>query len=321
MADPLTVLVGPHVSAEGRQEISAVGWSNGRATEVFSYMDTPTFRTYLPRTEVLLGEIRAEEVALAKRLRWVHVWSSGVNGLPLSELARFHIQVTNARGQHADSVADHVFALLLALSRHIPAFVEQQRTRRWELRITTELSGRRMGILGYGQIGRSIAVRARAFGQDVWASRRHPTADPLVSRMFGPSRAALREMLLGCDDVVSVLPLTVETHGLLDREMFGAMRRGARLINVGCGEVIVPEALEEALRDGTLAGAGCDVLPEEPVPWNSPLWTAPNLLITPHVAGMHPHYYQRGLAIFLGNLRRYCRSEPLENVVDLDAGY
>ncbi len=321
MADPLTVLVGPHVSAEGRQEISAVGWSSGRATEVFSYTDTAAFHAYLPRTEVLLGEIRAGEVQLARRLRWVHVWSSGVNSLPLQELARCHILLTNARGQHADSVADHTFALLLALSRHIPAFVEQQRTRRWELRITTELSGRRMGILGYGQIGRSIAVRARAFGQDVWASRHHPTADPLISRMFGPSRAALREMLAGCDDIVSVLPLTEETRGLLDHEMFGSMRPGARLINVGRGEVIVEEALDEALRKGSLSGAACDVLPKEPLPEHSPLWSVPNLLITPHVAGMHPQYYQRGLTIFLGNLRRYCRSEPLDNVVDLDAGY
>ncbi len=321
MADPLIVLVSPHVTPDGRQRISAIGWANGRPTEVRTYTDSAGFLAQLPRAEVVLGEIRAGEIPSARRLRWVHVWSSGVNRLPLGELKQAGITVSNARGQHADAVADHAFALLLALYRHIPAFVRQREQRLWEPIVATELSGQRMGILGYGAIGRAIAVRARAFGQDVWAARGHPGADPLVSRMFGPERPALRELLAGCDDIVCVLPSTADTRGLLDRGMLGAIRPGARLVNVGRGDLISEADLDTALRQGHLAGAACDVLPREPLPEDSPLWTTPNLLLTPHMAGMQPHYYQRGLEIFLGNLRRYCLSEPLENVVDLDAGY
>ena len=322
------ILMSARVPGDLRATALEAAVAGQRLAELLLYADREGLAAHLPRAEVCYGVgLRADQVPIAPALRWVHATSAGVDGQPLEAFAAAGVTLTNARGQHAEAMADHAFALLLALSRLVPACVVQQRERRWAAPGATagpgELAGRRLGILGYGAIGRAVARRAVAFGMEVWASRRHPDAetDAAVAAVVGPSRRELHDLLAACDDIVSILPSTPLTRGLLDAAAFAAMRPGARLINIGRGSVLDEGALEAALRTGRLAGAGCDCLPREPLPPESPLWTAPNLLITPHIGGQHPDYDRRGMAIFAANLTRYCLGEPLENRVDLQAGY
>ncbi len=309
-------------------QVRAAAAAGGRVARLLLHADRNAFLSLLPQTEVCYGTVpRRGELPAAGCLRWVHVTSAGVDRLPLAELAAAGVRLTNARGQHAEAMADHSFGLLLALSRRIATCVLDQQTHTWGRRglaVPEELAGRRLGILGFGSIGRAIARRAQAFGMDVWAVRRHPWTEPPppgVSRMLGASRAEFLELLRACDDVVSVLPSTEQTRGLFDAAAFAVMRPGSRLLNLGRGDVLDEAALDAALRAGTLAGAGCDCLPREPLPPDSPLWSAPNLVITPHIGGMHPDYDRRAVATFAANLTRYCQGEPLHNLVDLAAGY
>lgn len=327
---PVRILMPARVPEDLRAVAVAAAAAGGRAAELLLYHDRQEFAARLPLAEVsYAAALRAEDIPSAPRLRWMHLTSAGVDRLPLRSLAEAGTIVTNARGQHADTMADHAFGLLLALSRNIAASVRDQAASRWARHAASptpaELSGRRLGILGFGAIGRAIAKRAQAFGMDVWASRRRTREDdpapPGVSRILGPSRAEFLEILGACDDIVSVLPSTERTRGLFDAAAFSAMRPGARFLNIGRGDVLEEEALDAALRSGLLAGAGCDCLPREPLPPDAALWGAPNLVITPHIGGMHPNYERRAMATFSANLTRYCRDEPLENLVDLQEGY
>ena len=318
-----TVVVGipghPAEALAGRLHAAAA--AGGRQCALAPYSGRDGLEEILPGIEVLVGGLRPGQAARAPQLRWVHVTSAGVDRLPLGELAAAGIVLTNARGLHADAMGDHAFALLLALSREVPAHVLAQQGRRWAPRGGDVLAGRRLGILGLGEIGRAVARRAAGFGLEVWATRRHPEPDPLVARVLGPDRADLLTVCAGCDDLVAVLPSTPATRGLLDAEAFAAMRPGARLVNLGRGDVLDEAALEAALRSGRLAGAACDCLPREPLPADASLWDAPGLLLTPHVGGSHPNAEERAMERFAANLTRYCRELPLDHRVDLEAGY
>lgn len=288
--------------------------------ELVVAVDREEFLAHLPQAEILYGALSRQNLDRAGRLRWVQADYAGVNHLPLGEFAARGIRLTNARGMHADTIADHVFGFLLSFSRHLPRFFEQQRERRWERRDAWELAGLTLGSVGYGAIGRAVARRAAAFGMKVWALKRHADRpDPGVERLLPPE--GLNELLAHVDVVVVSLPLTGETRGLFDERAFQTMRPGSYFINVGRGELVDEQALLTALEKGHLAGAGLDVFQEEPLPPESPLWTAPGLLITPHMAGSQRDYQGKAVAIFCENLRRYVAGRPLVNEVDLRLGY
>lgn len=305
-----------------REAVRAAARAGGREADLRLFTGRADFLAALPDMEVLAGGgLRSGDLALATRLRWLQVGSAGVERLPLAEIAAAGVFLTNARGLHADAMADHALASLLALSRHVPAFVQAQQERRWAPRTGDVLAGRRLGILGFGEIGRAIAQRASAFGMEIWATRRRPAPDRAVARMLGGSRAELLELCAACDDLIAVLPSTPATRGQLDAEAFARMKPGARFVNLGRGDLLDEAALEAALRSGRLAGAACDCLPREPLPADASLWTAPGLLVTPHVGGSRPDAGERAAAFFCANLTRYCRGETLHNLVDLHAGY
>ena len=310
------------VSAEAEATVGRITAATGRTAEICRFANREELETCLPHIEVLYGSLRAGQAARAPRLRWVQAQSAGVDGLPLQELRAAGIVLTNARGVYDEAMAEHALALLLALVRELPDAVRAQADGVWRpLHGGDVLAGSRLGILGYGAIGRAVAARGRAFGLSVWATRAHPRPDPLVERMFGPTRAELLECLAGCGHIVATLPSTPATRGQLDQEALAVLPAGARVINVGRGDLIVEEALNTALRSGHLAGAGLDCPPRDPLPPDSPLWTAPGALITPHIGGSRPDNGIRTLQLFAANLARYCSGEPLENRVDLAAGY
>jgi phosphoglycerate dehydrogenase-like enzyme len=282
----------------------------------------------LPSADVVLGyALRPHNFERAARVRWVHSTAAGVGHLLFPELVESDIVVTNARGIHARSMTEHVLGVMLAFTRRLHVARDMQRERRWtqvELWRATpgfaELEGATLGLVGFGRIGRAIGEAARAFGMRVLAVRRRPEADPAPAHeQWGPER--LDEMLGLSDWVVLAAPHTPETDRLLDAERIARMKPGARLVNVARGALVDEAALVEALRSGHLAGAALDVMEEEPLSAGSPLWSMPEVIVTPHISGVGPRFWERIGAQFARNLRRFRDGLPLENLVDKRGGY
>jgi phosphoglycerate dehydrogenase-like enzyme len=183
-----------------------------------------------------------------------------------------------------------------------------------------ELHGKLLGILGLGDIGRELATRAAALGMRVWGLTRTSKAKPDgVEKLLTAGKED--QIFRNADVLVLALPLTQATQGMIGERQLRHMKRGALLINIGRGALIQESALVRALREGWIAGAGLDVTDTEPLPPGSPLWTLPQVVITPHVAGTHPEYMARAADLFVNNLKRYLAGEPLVNEVDKSAGY
>lgn len=250
-------------------------------------------------------------------VRWMHFLTAGREGFEIAGLPT-HIPVSYPAGAVSPTVAEHAMALLLAMVRRLPVAIERQTARDWSREKVsagaTTLEGKRLAIVGYGQIGREIAKRARAFGMTTIGVSRRPPRDELLDE--GHALADLHAVLGEADAVAVAIAQTPETHHLFDDAAFAACRKGAYLVNIARGGLIDQAALARALASGQLAGAGLDVTDPEPLPSDDPLWEAPNLLISPHFAG-------GGSAASLGrladgaaaNLRRLMAGEPLEHVV------
>jgi phosphoglycerate dehydrogenase-like enzyme len=238
--------------------------------------------------------------------------------------ARDEVLLTNMQGMHGPTIGDHVFAMLLQLTRGLDAYGARQAEGRWDRssppRAPTALAGRRLLVVGLGGIGTEVARRGDAFGMDVWAIDRTQRPGPaFVDRTGTP--ADLDAWLAESDVVVLCVPLTEETRGMMSRERLLATRPGAFLVNIARGPVVDTDGLVEALEAGHLGGACLDVTDPEPLPEGHPLWAAPNVVITPHVAGWSESTGERVRDLFRENLRRFGAGEPLLNVVDKAAGY
>lgn len=266
----------------------------------------------------------AARLRAARGLRWIQTVGAGVDRLlALNGVVRPDVLVTNASGIHAQPIAEHVFGFLLMFTRNLHLAAARQHQRWWDgspYRDTLgTLRGKTLGILGLGAIGGRIAQIAATFGLQVIGSKRRPARVQGVSEVYGPEQ--LPQLLARTDFLVNILPLTEATRALLGRREFAQLPRGAFFLNVGRGATIDTNALVEALRSGQLAGAALDVTEPEPLPAAHELWTLPNVIITPHYAGAQPGYFQHAGELFVHNLRRYERGEPLLNVVDKEAGY
>lgn len=275
--------------------------------------------------DVLYGFPSAEIVAAAPHLRWIQAPSAGVEFVAhIPALVASDIVVTNTRGAHAPSVGEHVFALLLTLTRDIRRSVEWQRHKHWGrtegYRALHEIAGLTMGILGFGQIGRSVAHRAQAFELALLAiDAQAVDGQPYVDAVWPPHR--LHDLLSRSDVVVVTAPYTSETHHLINAAALAAMRPSAYLVVVSRGGIVDEDALVTALENGQLAGAALDVTEHEPLPAASPLWALPNVLLTPHLAGASRAKERRCVEILRENLVRFANGEALLNVVDTRRGY
>jgi phosphoglycerate dehydrogenase-like enzyme len=238
--------------------------------------------------------------------------------LPAPDLPE-RVILANARGLHAPHMSEFAIALLLALAKRIPTAVARQRERLWRAFLPRTLEGRTLGILGLGAIGEEVARKARALGMRVIGTRRSGEPSPFADRVYPPSETD--EVLAQSDAVVILLPLTPETRGSLDAKRIARMRPGALVVNLARGGIVDEEALRAALEEKRIGGAALDVFAEEPLPRESPLWEASNLLVTPHMAGLVEDYLERLLAILLENVERLERGEPIRNRVDRERGY
>jgi len=291
------------------------------------------------RTEVLCTFRLPQDLAMAPHLRWVQVPSAGVNHFLDHPVMQNDILLTNASGIHATAIGEYVLAMMLNLTRHLPAVLSLKWGHGWPhdrdfASSGGELWAKVVGIVGYGSIGREVARLCQAFGMRVLAAKRDPKdpgdhgyclpgrGDPdglIPETLFGPE--GLAEMLPQCDYVVVAAPLTHETEGLIGAEELAAMKPSAYLVNIARGGLVDEGPLVEALRRGQIAGGALDVVPEEPLPSTHPLWELPNVLLTPHISGASPIYNDRLSDLFVENLRRYVAGERLLNLVDKERGY
>jgi phosphoglycerate dehydrogenase-like enzyme len=267
--------------------------------------------------EAFYGRIRPEWLAAAPRLRWIQTPMAGLEHAMFPELVVSPVVLTNMRGIYSDHIADHAYALLLALARGLPQFMRRQARHEWSQEgvRAVHLPDATLGIIGLGGIGRELARRAKVSGMTVLAVDARPEGWPeAVDELWAPER--LRELLERSDFVAVCAPHTPETERLLNRETLAWMRSDAFLINVSRGVIVELAALTEALQQGRLAGAALDVFETEPLPAEHPLWDMENVLITPHSAWMGPDSEVRRLEVLCENLRRFAAGEPLENVVE-----
>lgn len=270
--------------------------------------------------EVWFGfRIRKDVVKRATDLRWIQTISAGVDGMLFPEMLESDVILTNVRGMHAETIADHVFALILAFARELPFFLNRQREKQWDRREVRSLAGTKLAVVGMGGIGAEVARRGVAFGMQVVGTVRHPRKMEGIEQVYPPEK--LDEAIAGAEWVVIAAPLTTETVHLIRRDQLKLMGPKSVLINIGRGRIVDEAALIESLQTGEIAGAGLDVVEDEPLSPDSPLWRMENVIITPHIAGSMDNYIDRALEIFGENLRRYRAGEPLMNVVDKKLGY
>jgi phosphoglycerate dehydrogenase-like enzyme len=229
--------------------------------------------------------------------------------------------VTNARGVFSRPIAEYVVMMCLAIARRLPQLLELQRERTWQPLRGRELGGLTVGIVGYGSIGSEIARLLEPFGTKVLATRRHPDRGAVEPNVELLGVDQLDELLARSDVVVVAAPLTDETAGMIGAPQLREMRESAWLINIARGRLLDELALRRALEAGWIAGAVLDVFTEEPMPPDSPLYGTPNLLLTPHTSWSSDRVVERSVTLFIENLRRFAAGQPLENVVDLEAGY
>jgi phosphoglycerate dehydrogenase-like enzyme len=260
-------------------------------------------------------------------LRWAHSGSAGIGSSLFPELVRSDLVLTNSAGIHAPPMAETVIAMILHFARGLDFAVRAQARRHWfkepfESADTPvrEIGGRTLGIVGFGGIGREVGVRASALGMRVVASRRRPIPGPPWAEVFSGGDA-LDRVLERSDYLVVSVPSTGATRGLIGREELERLPAGAVVVNVARGSVLDTDALIRLLRAGRLRGAALDVFEREPLPPDSPLWSMPNVLVTPHVSGTTDGYWRREGRLILENLRRYLAGEDLLNRVDKEAGY
>lgn len=256
----------------------------------------------------------------APDLRWIHIIGAGVEHLrPIDWLPPGAV-LTNNRGVHAEKTAESALMAVLMLNNRIPAYVADQRARRWAPAFATPVAGKTVAVVGVGEMGHAAACAFKRAGLTVLGVRRGGRPRRGVDRMVGPDR--LHEVLAEADFVHVTTPLTAETRHLIDATALDAMKPGAGLVNFGRGAVVDVTALAERLRDGRIGGAILDVHDPEPLPADSPLWDTPNLIVTPHVSSDDDvAYIPKTLDLVFDNLGRLLAGKPLRNRVRPALGY
>lgn len=262
----------------------------------------------------------------SEKLRWVHNYSVGMDlctGATQQQLDS--IVFSNNQRLSGPAIAEHTIAMLLSLSRNLPAYHKAQQEKRWAQQLMREvtfgeLTGKTMLVVGLGGIGTEIARRAHGLGMRVVATRNSSRSGPDFVEYVGLADE-MDTLAKTADVVVNALPLTPATTGLFDQDFFDTVKHGAIFLSVGRGQSTVSSDLVAALESGQIYAAGLDVTDPEPLPADSPLWSMDNVIITPHVSSAGRDSFRRSLVIAAENLRRYVAGEPILNTVDLRRGY
>ncbi|MEV5975438.1 D-2-hydroxyacid dehydrogenase [Streptomyces sp. NPDC052114] len=295
-----------------------LGRLTGRAR--VRHADASTLAEQLPLADALLvwdfssDAVRRAWPGEGPRPRWVHTASAGVDHLMCPELAASDTVVTNARGVFDEPIAEYVAALVLAQAKDLPRTLDLQRERVWRHRETRRIAGTRACVVGSGPIGRAVARTLRRLGITTALVGRTARAGVHASE-------DLDRLLSRADWVVCAAPLTDETRGMFDARRFGVMQPSAYFVNIGRGPLVVEDDLAAAVSNRWIAGAALDVFADEPLPADSPLWTVPGLIVSPHMSGDTVGWRDELGAQFVELFEDWAAGRPLRNVVDKKRGY
>lgn len=280
----------------------------GGGHEVVAWTSAEAFVDALPSIEILVTQ-RGPALTAGRKLRLIHGLGAGVDDLlPFPP----GVEVCTARGLMAAEASEHAVAMMLALERNLPTMFARQRAHAWKMFPVGRLAGRAVGIVGVGAIGSRVARICSAMEMRVLGVCKRPRP------IGGVTMVSLAALLEEADYVVVCTPLTSETRGMIDARR---MKRGAALIALGRGGVVDEEALLVALSEGHVGGAALDVFDDEPLRADSPWWSAPNTIVTPHVAGFGGQYIERIAALIRENVDRFERGEQLLCKADPTLGY
>lgn len=277
----------------------------------------------LARAEVLMNYGDKSQIAPAKNVRYIHTISAGIDGY-IDEVDRCHgsaLPVTNGAGVYSDAVGEHVIALLLAVVHGIVPSVRNMAEKQWPaIPMLGNVNGKAIAVLGTGDIGNNAARICAAMGARVLGFKLHACEPfPPYSEIY-TGDDGLDALLPQADAVLVCLPGSPFTKDMLDARRIGLMKAGSVLVNIGRGSIVNTEALMEALRSGRIAAAGLDVTDPEPLPPDHPLWTCPNVLITPHISGLGASK-QKHAEWFAENLRAYLEGRPQPGAVNREMKY
>ena len=284
--------------------------------------DSESALDVIGEADAIFAEARISEEALAAatRARWIHAsMVAPPAGWYHDALIGHPATVTNPRGVYSDHISVHITAFVLAFARQLHRYIPRMAESRWEpdlsRRGVTYLPASTALLIGVGEIGAETARVLAGFGMTVVGidARRSELSEGLAE-LHPPE--ALDELLPDADFVILTVPHTPETEGMMNAARFEAMKDTAYLVNIGRGPTVRLDDLNEALREGRIGGAALDVYEIEPLPPEHPLWSAPNVLLTPHVAAHGPYVDERRFEVFLENCRRFEAGEPLQNIVD-----
>lgn len=248
----------------------------------------------------------------AKKLKWIQSVITGMDGLLRTDVANMGFTLTATRGIHGYPMADHVLAYIFSFLRAFPDMYRFQQKHDFNLlagELCDESYNKTVGIVGLGMIGQYIAKKCKALDFRVLGLKRHPIECEWVDRCY--TNSELDQLLQQSDFVVLTVPLTKDTQDLIGEREFRQMKKSAYLINIARGGVVDTDALIQALKDKTIAGAGLDAFVQEPLPSDSELWDLPNAIITPHLAAKSPYYMERAFKVIVENMQRYVKGEPL----------
>ncbi|MDO4560704.1 MAG: D-2-hydroxyacid dehydrogenase [bacterium] len=284
--------------------------------------DYEKFRRDIASADVLVGYMfPLEEIAAtAPRLRWIHIIGAGIEHLlPLDWLPE-DVILTNNRGAHAPKTCEYVMMALLMLANHMPRLVCAQQKHQWDGHFVSVIRGSKAAILGAGKQGSAAALAAKRLGLSTVGVDIDTAARENFDEVVPPAR--LNEAMGAADYVVVTLPSTKETFRFIGEKEFAAMKEGAGFVNISRGRIVDTEALIASLKSGHLSGAVLDVFEQEPLPAESPLWSTPNLIMSPHMGcDDEENYIHRTFDIVFENLRRVEAGETMENIVDRKKGY
>ena len=277
----------------------------------------------LAEAEVIYGLILPQNLLTrAPRLKWVQTMSAGVDRFARMDIWQSPVIITGVSGIHATPIGEFALQFMLMFAKGAPSCFQMKQKHEWKRFIPSVLRGKTVGIVGLGNIGREVARLSQAFGMRVIANRRSATKQKRARYVdILLPEGQLNQLLSESDYVVVATPLTPETRGLIGEKELRAMKPSAYIINIGRGGLVDEEALIRALDEKRIAGAGLDVVANEPLPPESRLWDFDNVILSPHIAGGMEDYMERATEVFCENLSRYLSGKKLLNVVDKKRGY
>ncbi|WP_082234820.1 D-2-hydroxyacid dehydrogenase [Halobacillus massiliensis] len=278
---------------------------------------------HLEKADVFLtyGEdLNNERIEKAANLRWIMVLSAGMDRMPFKKIEERNILVTNVRGIHAKPMAEYAISMLLQVSRNAKKLWEREHNHKWDRRVPmTEINGKTLVCLGTGAIAQETARLAQSFRMNTIGVSRSGSDQPYFEKVFKVED--MDDALKSADYCVAVLPSTLETQFMMEKDHFHKMPEHAVFLNMGRGDLVKTEVVLEAVREEKIAHAVLDVFEQEPLPEDHPFWDEERITVTPHISGISPQYLPRAFEVFERNLKAYFSNESLENVIDPKRGY